>query len=182
MIDKPNHIHTNWIKYIAGDNSALSVVYKELHSPLYFTAYHYLQDENEANDIVNDVFLKLLEMSTNDRSVILSEVYEKLNIYLKVMVKNKCLDKIKTDRNRKSIRDSIKVLFNRYEYSNGTAEFDYLELIAALPDQQKQIFEMHKDGFDNQSIAEELNISYNTVRNTLSTSKKKLRVLWHKLM
>jgi len=121
-------------------------------------------------------------MSTKDRKIILSGVNEKLDVYLKVMVKNKCLDKIKTENNRKSIRNGIIGLFSRYSFSNGTAESDYLALISVLPEQQKTIFELHMNGYDNQSIADELKISYNTVRNTLSTSKKKLRVLWNKLM
>src|SRR5690554_1631111 len=121
-------------------------------------------------------------MSKKDRIHILSGVNEKLEVYLKVMVKNRCLDKINIEKNRSSIRNGIIGLFNRYSYNNGTEESDYLELVSVLPEQQKIIFELHIEGYDNQAIADDLGISYNTVRNTLSTSKKKLRILWSQLM
>lgn len=158
------------------------MVYNTFHAQLFYTAFHYLKDQDDSNDVVNEIFLKLLEMSISDRVYLLSGVDEKLGAYLKVMVKNRCLDKIRTEKNRNSIQSGIINLFNRYSYNHGMAEADYLELIAVLPEQQRRIFEMHIDGFDNQAIAQELNISYNTVRNTLSTSKKKLRILWAKLM
>lgn len=121
-------------------------------------------------------------MSISERKLNLLGVNEKLDIFLKVMIKNKCLDKIKVENNRKSILNGIKHFFNRYEQNNERIEIDFRVLLNILPEQQKTIFELHLNGFDNQAIAEKLNLSYNTVRNTLSTSKKKLRYLWHKFM
>jgi len=178
----PSPTNESWLEFIEGNNNSLSVVYQSFHAPLFYTAFYYLKDEDAANDIINDIFLKLLEMSKKDRIHILSGVNEKLEVYLKVMVKNRCLDKINIEKNRSSIRNGIIGLFNRYSYNNGTEESDYLELVSVLPEQQKIIFELHIEGYDNQAIADDLGISYNTVRNTLSTSKKKLRILWSQLM
>jgi len=121
-------------------------------------------------------------MSNKDRASLLSGINKKVGAYLKVMVKNRCLDKLRTENNRNSIHNGIISLFNRYSFNDAMVESDYLELIEFLPEQQRKVFEMHLDGFDNESIAEKLGVSYNTVRNTLSTSKKKLRILWNKLM
>lgn len=148
---------------------------------LFLTAFHYLKEESSANDLINDVFLKLLEMPIEARKENLSGVNEKLPVFLKVIVKNKCLDKIKVDKNRKVLLNGISQFFNR-SYNNEAVKIDFSELIIMLPEQQRIIFQLHFDGYDNQSIAEKLNISYNTVRNTLSTSKKKLRHLWKQFM
>lgn len=172
----------HWKKFVLGNNESLSCVYEKNRLSLFLTAFHYLKDESKANDIVNDVFLKLLEMSISERNNNLSEVNEKLETFLKVLVKNKCLDSIKVDKNRKSILNGITHLFTRSSISYEATDIDFSELAIMLPEQQRIIFEMHVNGYDNQAIADELKISYNTVKNTLSTSKRKLRYLWSKFM
>lgn len=175
-------VQKRWREFVEGNNECLKEVFICYRSSLFFTAFYYLKNESDSNDIVNDIFLKLLEMSTKERFELLSGVEEKLETFLKVMVKNKCLDKIKVDNNRRDIIIGIKHLFNRSNIGKGMIEDDFKGLLELLPMQQRRIFELHMNGYDNQSISDELEISYNTVRNTLSTSKQKLRQIWVKFM
>lgn len=165
-----------------GDNRTLDVVYQKYHSTLLFTAFYYLKNDEDSLDVINDIFVKLLEMDSKERFDKLSQVNEKLDTFLKVLVKNKCLDKIKVDKNRKSILNGISSFIIRSNRSYTMIDDDFRQMLELLPEQQKKILELHLDGYDNDSISTQLNISYNTVRNTLSTSKKKIRELWSKFM
>jgi RNA polymerase sigma factor (sigma-70 family) len=61
-------------------------------------------------------------------------------------------------------------------------EESFHKMLDTLPNQQRIILELHLKGFDTNEIAQKLDISYNTCRNTLSTSKKKIRLLWSTFM
>lgn len=172
------NIHLSWKSFIDGDDSYLKVVFEEYYKAMVFTSIHYLKDEEKAKDTVNEIFLKMLEMSISERKQLLGEVDEKLSSFLKVLVKNKSLDLLKVEKNRKAILTSIQSLFVR---SSELIEFTdeiYLKMLDILPYQQRIIFDLHLRGFSNEEISEQLSISYNTTRNTLSTAKKKLRKLW----
>ena len=171
-----------WGSFVSGNNNVLEFVFKKHHSSLLFTAFYYLKNNEDSLDIVHDVFVKLLEMSCDERRENLSNVHEKLEVFLKVLVKNKCLDKIKVEKNRKSILNGISSFIVRSNKSHTMMDDDFRLMLDLLPEQQKKILELHLDGYDNESIGKQLNISYNTVRNTLSTSKKKIRELWSKFM
>jgi DNA-directed RNA polymerase specialized sigma24 family protein len=41
---------------------------------------------------------------------------------------------------------------------------------------------LHLQGFKNEEIANQLNISYNTVRNTLHSAKQRVKKLWQLFM
>ena len=147
-----------------------------------FTAYYYVKSEQKSKDVVSDVFLKLLSFSVDERSTYLSEVNEKLESFLKVLVKNKCLDTIKVEKNRRNILNGIFTLINRSKNTDPLIEKDLRFLLDTLPERQKQILELHLQGFDNNEISKQLNLSYNTVRNTLHTAKTKIRKLYKALM
>ena len=167
---------------MGGDNNALENTYINYHAALVMTAYYYLKNDEQAKDIVADIFRKLIEMNTAERKDRLSGVNEKLETFLKVLVKNKCLDHIKVEKNRKSILNSMSSLFNRSNNSTSLIDADFKLMLATLPERQKEVLELHLEGYDNDEISERLNISYNTCRNTLSTAKKKIRELWGTFM
>lgn len=171
-----------WRKFILGDNSSLKVVYKKHHATLLFQAYHYMKDESRSQDVVADIFVKLLEMTPSERNERLSEVSDKLDVFLKVLVKNKCLDAIRVQDNRKNILGNIHSLFARSSRNHEMTDNDFAVMMEFLTPQQRNILQMHLDGFDNNAISEKLNISYNTCRNTLSTAKRKTRELWATFM
>jgi RNA polymerase sigma factor (sigma-70 family) len=175
-------LQTQWRLFIEGNSQCLGHVYSEYFNYLLFTAVFILKSEEKAKDVVSDIFKKLLELNADQRNELLGEVEDKLGTFLKVMVKNKCLDLIKIEKNRKNIITSIQGLFNRSDSNEFFLEESFHKMLDTLPNQQRIILELHLKGFDTNEIAQKLDISYNTCRNTLSTSKKKIRLLWSTFM
>lgn len=167
-----------WQSFVKGDNKGLVIVFDTYYSTLLFTAFYYLKNEEQAKDMVSDVFTKLLSFSIEQRLDNLKYVDEKLEIFLKVLTKNRCLDFMKVENNRQNILNSIHSFFNRSTSTDSFFEKDFILLLDTLPYRQRQILELHLQGYDNSEISTELDISYNTVRNTLHTSKNKIRNLW----
>jgi len=171
-----------WNNFVSGNNDALKTVYQKHHSTLLFQAFHFLKDEIQSQDVVADIFVKLLEMTATERFEQLSNVNTKLEVFLKVLVKNKCLDTVRVQNNRKNILGNIHSLFSRSNRSHDMTDTDFAVMMEFLPPQQRNILQLHLDGFDNNAISEKLNVSYNTCRNTLSTAKRKTRELWATFM
>lgn len=175
-------IEESWNCYRLGDNQALSLIYLEFHFRLIHRALTILKDEEKSKDAVNSLFLKFFEYSLSDRKFLPMGAEFDIEAYFFRSIQNKCFDIIKNEKRRreilKGIGDGIKHLFTRYTHEDSFVEANFLKLIDVLPERQKEILKMHLDGFQNEEIAENLNLSYNTVRNTLSTSKAKIRSLW----
>lgn len=156
----------------------LGNIYSELSPELLLTAYYYLKDEDDAKDIVSDVFERLLKLTDTELSELLNN---NIKGYLFIVVKHKCFDFLKTKKNRASILQNVFYLFNTKTEINTRFEEDLFEkLMIELPNREAQVLQLSIQGFKNEEIAEQLNISYNTVRNTLHEAKKKTRLLWDK--
>ena len=56
------------------------------------------------------------------------------------------------------------------------------QLLNNLPAREKEMIELHLQGYKNEEIAVQLNISYNTVRNTLHNAKQRIKKLWQLFM
>ncbi len=136
-------------------------------------ALNYLETEADAEDIVQDVFIRCWEK----RDILLSD--EKvIKTYLFNSVRNACLDKIeKKDVMRYHI-DIIKQEIIDEE----TITFDeklLLEIreeLAQMPDQtQKIITRVFMQDMKYQEVADDLHISINTVKTLLRNGIKHLR-------
>ena len=136
-------------------------------------ALNYLETEADAEDIVQDVFIRCWEK----RDILLSD--EKvIKTYLFNSVRNACLDKIeKKDVMRYHI-DIIKQEIIDEE----TITFDeqlLLEIreeLAQMPDQtQKVITRIFMQDMKYQEVADDLHISINTVKTLLRNGIKHLR-------
>ena len=55
-------------------------------------------------------------------------------------------------------------------------------LLNNLPKREREVIELHLQGYKNEEIATQLNISYNTVRNTLHNAKQHIKKLWQLFM
>jgi RNA polymerase sigma-70 factor (ECF subfamily) len=71
---------------------------------------------------------------------------------------------------------STNAIFVRFE------EEAIKQLIDYLSNREKEILQLHLQGFKNDEIATQLNISYNTVRNTLHNAKQRVKKLWQLFM
>ena len=93
--------------FIFGNNDALAHYYNEWKAELFLVAYHYMRNSDDAEDVLADCFEKLMNMSIERRK----EKFDRQKIYLKhlllVMVKNRCIDILRTTENRRRIQQNL---------------------------------------------------------------------------
>lgn len=175
-------LQEDWDLFVNGDNHGLSSIYQAYYDTLLMTAFYYTKNEEKSKEVVSDVFVKLLNYSAQKRIDNLSGVSEKIETFLKVVVKNKCFDNLKVEKNRRGILNGIYHLSNRSINKDNFLIEDFEKMIDILPHRQKEVLSLHIVGFDNHEISSQLGITYNTTKNTLSTSKKKIKNLWKHFM
>lgn len=171
----------NWNKYIEGDNSALEELYEDLFQPLLFISIKYTKNIELSRDIVSDIFLFLLEATYIDRQTKWKQVRE-IDAFLKVIVKNKSIDSVRVNSNRKKIEKDLSF------QSNNNSDLEYIitehfeKSIGQLNEQEQKLIYLYYQGYSNVEIGEQLNYSEKTIRNKLSLSRKKLIYFWKNLI
>ncbi|MCX6171787.1 MAG: sigma-70 family RNA polymerase sigma factor [Flavobacterium sp.] len=183
-----NSLHIDAVslqQFCNGDNQALGNLYSSYVPKFYLIAYRYVQSQQEAEDVVSDCFEKLFKMSIEKRKQ--KFIVEEIDIkaLLMLMVKNRCLDVLKTRNNRSRIVDGIKKLLPVIGFNSVTetiTEENFKLLLACLPQKEKTILSMSIEGFTNKEIAEEFQLSEKTIFNLLSIARKKVKELWNMFM
>lgn len=172
---KPIVTSSDILAFKKGDNQPLGVVYQCYAVQLGFVAYRYLQNEDDSKDVVMEVFNKLIKMDDVQRGRV-PEAAEAFKNWLFLVTKNYCLDVIKHNKiilsyqQNNTSEQSVSSTVER-SWDNETARF----LLSKLPVAEQKVCIMHFEGFSHEEISDTLKISYNTVRNQLSSGKKKIR-------
>ncbi len=138
-------------------------------------ATHFLKDENEAHDVVQDVFLKLWQKRET-----LDEV-ENIEAFAMRMTRNRCLDIIRANRtvpidaetDRKMREESVDV---HSQVELGETAKQIKRLIAELPDLQRTVMQLRDiEQLEYEEIAERTELKVNAIRVNLSRARKKVR-------
>ena len=138
-------------------------------------ATHFLKDEDEAKDVVQDVFLKLWQKKEELVKV------ENIEAYAMRMTRNRCLDVIRgnkvipidNDTDRK-LKEETEDVHSKVELSESANQIK--RLIEKLPDLQRTI--MHYRDIEQLSydeIEEATGLKVNAIRVNLSRARKKVR-------
>ena len=153
-------------------NSGKKEAYKELfdrYAPrIYQFSLSYLKNSADAEELVQDVFLKIWEKrETLDQS-------KNIKAFIFKVAINTIYDFIRHKNIESAFNDFASVNFESSANSTWqTVIFDEMQenlqkLVAQLPEQQQKIFKMNKeDGLTSDEIAEQLNLSKRTVENHL---------------
>ena len=169
------------LNYINGHDESLGELYKHYYSSLIMIAYKYTQNTEKSKDLIGYVFEKLLCIETKKRSTIFLHPAKGLYPLLISIIKNKALDDIKQHKVRQEIKKQIVSLTNLISTNSIFSRFEedaIQQLLYNLPKREQEILQLHLQGFKNEEIANQLNISYNTVRNTLHSAKQRVKKLW----
>lgn len=152
-------------------------MYNKFWKELYIVAFRRLRDEDQVEDILQDLFLSLLEGDyalENENSV---------RSLLHTRLKSRIIDYFR--------KEFLRLNFETQEAAKPEADWnnsdDHLmsrELesiiiheIDALPEKMKEIFILSRNEMlSNDEIADRLNITNKTVRNQLSTALKKIKL------
>lgn len=137
-------------------------------------AYSLLTNRQEAEDAVQEVYLKMWDM----RSELTK--YRSTEALMMTITKNLCLDKIKTKKNKAV---SLNVNINTHSNNNPqqlTEQTDLVDkvkqVIQKLPEQQKVIVHLRDiEGCDFEEIMKITGHDLNYVRVNLSRGRKKVR-------
>jgi RNA polymerase sigma-70 factor (ECF subfamily) len=123
--------------------------------------------EQEAKDLVQDVFLKFW----NDREK--TDIQFSIRSYLFVSVKNKCFDFLR----KKSRSLKVQEISNQHDISDESFETYVLSELESLfnksleklPERCREVFELSRfHGLKNREIAAKLNLSEKTVENQMT--------------
>jgi RNA polymerase sigma-70 factor (ECF subfamily) len=152
-------------------------LFRSLYRPLLRYACTMLKDEDEAEDIVQQLFVKVWEKN------LLNQVHSSSKSMLYQAVYNASLNRIKHLGTRKNFADETRLLpnFDLQEEESGYRELKArLELaMNELPPQCQNVFKLSRfRGYSYAKIADELGISIKTVENHMG---KALQILRSKL-
>lgn len=170
------------IKFIEGNQESIGDFYAIEFPKLVFFVYSYVHNTEFATDLASQVFSKLLNMPLENRSSQLPRNEAEFKKYVYTSAKNLVIDESRKQKNKLKYEHAVQNELNTTEnQENYTINQLKEEAYKNIGNQQQRIFELHVQGFKNQEIAQQLNISENTVKNTLVTTKKKLRSIWKTL-
>lgn len=157
-------------------------VFRMYFQPLCHLSRYYLEDEDEAKEIVQEAFVKLWEIRSNLHS------NSNLGNFLFTLVKNNCLNILKRRQILLKHHEKIRWMELHYQYKSlERIEADFLEInelkekiefsIQKLPKHCSAVFKMSRlDGMKNNEIAKKLGISIKTVEAHLTKALKILRI------
>lgn len=162
-----------------GDHKAFTVIFDRFYGLLFIHATKLLSDQDEAKDVVQELFEKLW----NQRENIAFE--HSLSAYLYASVRNRIINRISHYAVEHKYISSLK---NFITHDNYLADYRVRERemrkiiereVSALPTKMKEVFELsRRDYLSYKQIAVKLQISEQTVRMHV---KKALRILKPKL-
>ncbi len=141
---------------------------------LFRLAFTLLSNRQEAEDAVQEVYLKMWDMRKD------LVKYKSTEALMVTITRNLCLDKLKTKKN-KAI--SINQAFNLSESNDpelAAEEMDMVNIVKQimqqLPAQQKTVIHLRDvEGYDYEEIVEITGFEMNYVRVNISRGRKKIR-------
>lgn len=160
------------------DQGSFEVLYKDYYKKLYILAFKYCRNQEVAEEIVNDVFLKIWQ------DAVRIKITQSLGHYLSRCVVNASINHLNREKKMSGKQEKFLTEFQEEEHPEDDAkllEEKLLKLeqaIELLPPQCKKVMMMSKfDKYKQQEIADTLDISIKTVKNHLTQGYEKIRFL-----
>lgn len=160
-----------------GNMVAFDTIYGQFSHKLFSFVFKILKNEAEADDIVQEVFVKIWESREK-----LGD-YKLLNSYIFTIAYNNSIDLIRKRINNNKYLEHLKnssviqitpATISEIEFNELNTQVE--KLIAKLPERQKQVYLLHREtGLTYPEIAEQLGISKNTVETHMVKALKYLR-------
>lgn len=160
------------------NNEEFSQLVMPYSRKLFAVAYHFLQRSDEAEDVVQDIFVKLWQMREK------LPPGNQLEPFILVMTRNLCIDRLRSRQLTLEYNDNQE----DEEIPEVALEDDRLEqkdklkvvltLMKELPPDQAKVLKLKVfDELENEQIAQLLKIKEDNVRQLLSRGRKRLKEL-----
>ncbi|EDM36271.1 putative RNA polymerase ECF-type sigma factor [Pedobacter sp. BAL39] len=166
-----------------GDEYAYTEIFERYKVLLYKHAYRLLGDEDEANDIISDLFLALWQKRES------LNLQVSLSSYLYGSIRNRVFDLMTHQKVIVRYLDSIQefIAQGHYETDERIRAKELAAIIereiAALPPKMRQVFEFSRMGdLSYKEIGEMLDITEGTVKQQVHNAVKTLRLKIHSFM
>ena len=160
----------------SGNESAFEMIFKAYYQPLCRYAYSFLEDREEAEEVVQSSFITVWEKR---KSI---DIQTSLKSYLYRMVRNGCLNVIKHEKVKKQhAAHELAVADVSYESVSQKVyatelETKISEAMKVLPEQCRLVFQLSRfEELKYQEIADQLKISVKTVENHMGKALKIMR-------
>lgn len=145
---------------------------------MFAVAYHYLQRSDEAEDVVQDVMVKLWQMREK------LPPGDQLLPFLLTVTKNLCIDRLRSRQDHVDFDDNVNadtdfdVDFDEDRLENKDRLRQTLRLMKELPPDQEKVLKLKVfEELENEQIAQLMNIKEDNVRQLLSRARRKLKEL-----
>jgi RNA polymerase sigma-70 factor (ECF subfamily) len=164
-------------KIASGNEEVFKIIFDKYYNDLCKFVYcNFIKDKSEAEEIVQNIIIKLWENKNNAEKIVT------LKSYLYKSVVNACLNYIKHQNIINNYQNKISVQlkeiqFEDFEFTEADEdEKKVIDELENLPEQTKKIFNLkYLRGLKYKEIAKELNISEKTVETLIYRGLKQLR-------
>ncbi|MEP6805254.1 MAG: RNA polymerase sigma-70 factor [Flavobacterium sp.] len=159
------------------NKSVYKNVFNQFYKGMVLYANNFLFDQQTSEDIVQEIFIWLWENAKN------TEIKTSLKSYLYAMVRNRCLNylksiKITDDLNLIDLNSALLLeedIDNISEDEKAIIYRQILKIVEGFPVSMQQIFKLKFiENYKYNEIADELGISVNTVKTQLKRAKLKI--------
>lgn len=161
-------------KKIKYNSQEFNAIFQRHFPSLYILASRILQNEEKGKDVAQEAFIKLWEKDNKD-----FENENSLKAYLYVLVKNACISIIRKEKKITNLEiDNGLTVKNEAFLQEVLREETYKLLHLAIKDlspQAERAVNLTLKGYSNQDIADELNVTVNTVKTVKRRAYKVLR-------
>jgi RNA polymerase sigma-70 factor (ECF subfamily) len=159
---------------VTGDLNTFEMVFRDYYKPLVRYGNTFLKDSDEAEDIVQQVFVTLWEKRTQ------LDIHTSIRAVLYKSVQHACLNKIKHLKVRRVAAEELKANADQATHSDPVLELELQERIRKamqhMPEQCGRIFSMSRfEQLRYQEIADQLGLSVKTVENQMGKALKIIR-------
>lgn len=161
-----------WKAFLAGDRKAFAPLYRHYFGLLVAYCLGFLQEQSQAEDIAQEVLVRLHE--TPEKADI-----RNVNAWLYTAARNKCLNWIAVEKRRREILEenwSPEHLIDRGSLPDRHSQQHLDALLEVrLGEEDRTIWRMHSEGYDNAEIAGQLKLTTKTVANRKSRIRNELK-------
>ena len=160
--------------FLSNKEKGLKILHEKYAGSFYWLGLRYLRNEQDAEEVVIDTFLKVYEHL--GQFTFSSE--KGLYPWLKKIAVNECLSKI---RKRKLNLEVVEVLPEISKAAEVLDQLSYEEVtqaLAKLPTLQSVVFQLYEvEGYNHAEIAEKLHLSQGTSKAYLHHARNKLQMM-----
>lgn len=151
----------------------LTETFKSLSDGLYRVAYYILESENDAQDAVQDLFVKLWGNRDQLDTVL------NFKAYCTTLMKNLCIDRLRKEQRVQGIEVETDIVESRRVDEDYDAREKLERVLAAierLPERQRDVMKMYVlEEMSYDEIAQKTGMTNLTLRVLLSNARKTLR-------